>query len=149
MLTSVYLARLIGPVLLAAGIGALVNRAAFRVVVDDILEESDAHHRGLRYDDELLSFGGRPITSVNAFKNVLGIYPKGWRIPLTFRRKGETYEILVRLRGVHREAELVAMVQGGGKKAKPQPGRKPGEEKEKEGEPKKKNPAPREAGPGL
>jgi len=127
-----------------ATLGARVTTGENRqVVVDDILDESDAYRRGLRYDDEILSFGGRPITSVNAFKNVLGIYPKGWRIPLTFRRKRETYEILVRLRGVHREAELVAMVQGGGKmKPKPQPGRKPGEEKEKDGEP-KKNPVPK------
>ena len=30
-----------------------------RVVVDDILEESDAYRRGLRYGDEIVSFGGR------------------------------------------------------------------------------------------
>ena len=31
-----------------------------RVVVDDILETSDAYRRGLRMDDEMVSFGGRP-----------------------------------------------------------------------------------------
>src|SRR5438477_7003650 len=47
-----------------------------RVLVDDILDTSDAFRRGLRYDDEVLSFGGRAISSANALKNVLGIFPK-------------------------------------------------------------------------
>jgi len=38
MLTSVYLARLIGPVMLAAGIGALVNAATFRVIIGEFLK---------------------------------------------------------------------------------------------------------------
>ena len=80
-------------------------------MVDDILEESDAYRRGLRYGDEIVSFGGRPVSSVNAFKNVLGIFPKGWRVPLVFEHRGERSEILVRLRGVHREAELAEMVE--------------------------------------
>src|SRR6185503_5826956 len=50
-----------------------------RVVIDDLLEDSDAYRRGLRYDDEVVAFGGREIRTVNAFKNVLGIYPNGWR----------------------------------------------------------------------
>ncbi|MDP6060018.1 MAG: trypsin-like peptidase domain-containing protein, partial [Pirellulaceae bacterium] len=54
-----------------------------RVVVSNILESSDAYRRGLRYGDEVLRFGGRQIGSVNGFKNVLGIYPRGWRVPLT------------------------------------------------------------------
>ena len=79
-----------------------------RVVVDDILEESDAYRRGLRYDDEIARFGGREIHTVNAFKNVLGIYPRGWRVPLAYRREGKTYNCLVRLSGVHHEGELAA-----------------------------------------
>jgi serine protease Do len=109
-----------------------------RVVVDDILDESDAYRRGLRYGDEVLSFGGRTVGTVNAFKNVLGTYPKGWRVPLSFQRKGESSDVLVRLRGVHREAELAEMVQGApkiepdnpkkprrGEQPKDQPQRKP------------------------
>ncbi|MFO0869504.1 MAG: trypsin-like peptidase domain-containing protein [Pirellulales bacterium] len=54
-----------------------------RVVVTNILESSDAFRRGLQYGDEIVSFGGRPIGSTNAFKNVLGIFPKGYkRVPL-------------------------------------------------------------------
>ena len=45
-------------------------------------EDSDAYRRGLRYDDEIVSFAGRPIHTVNGFKNILGIFPKGWRVPL-------------------------------------------------------------------
>ncbi|MBL8570769.1 MAG: hypothetical protein JNK84_16990 [Phreatobacter sp.] len=38
MLTSVYLARLIGPVMLAVGIGALINAATFRAIVAEFLK---------------------------------------------------------------------------------------------------------------
>jgi S1-C subfamily serine protease len=77
-----------------------------RVIVVDVLEDSDAYRRGLRYGDEVVSFAGRPIASVNAFKNALGIFPRGWRVPLVYRRGGETERILVRLDGVHRTGEL-------------------------------------------
>ncbi len=83
-----------------------------RVIVDDILEESDAYRRGLRYGDEVVAFGGRTVGTVNAFKNVLGIFPQGWRVPLSFVHQGERVDTLVRLRGVHREAELAEMLAG-------------------------------------
>jgi serine protease Do len=51
-----------------------------RVLVSEILEHSDAYRRGLRYDDEIVSLGGRTVRSVNALKSVLGVFPKGWRI---------------------------------------------------------------------
>ena len=83
-----------------------------RVVVTDILENSDAFRRGLRYDDEIVSFGGRPISTPNGFKNVLGIFPKGWRVPLSYRRDGKRYDILVRLAGVHGQEELLEKAAG-------------------------------------
>jgi serine protease Do len=89
-----------------------------RVMVSNILESSDAYRRGLRYDDEIVSFDGRPIRTVNAFKNALGVYPKGWRVPLTYRREGQEQNISVRLMGVHAESELLALL----KSAKPEPG---------------------------
>jgi S1-C subfamily serine protease len=93
-----------------------------RVVVDDILEYSDAFRRGLRYGDEVLRFGGREITTVNAFKNVLGIFPKGWRVPMTYRHRGETYDVFVRLRGVHATGELAELAAGdAGDEHKPAP----------------------------
>jgi S1-C subfamily serine protease len=96
-----------------ATLGAVVRTDSDgRVTVNDILETSDAWRRGLRYDDEIVAFAGRPIQSANDLKNALGIFPKGWRLPLVYRRDGVQHEILVRLAGVHREAELIAAVEG-------------------------------------
>ena len=82
-----------------------------RVVVTNILESSDAYRRGLRYDDEVVSLGGKPIRSANEFKNILGTYPRGWQIPLSFRSNGNREDVLVRLAGVHSREELLQMVQ--------------------------------------
>jgi S1-C subfamily serine protease len=81
-------------------------------IVTNIQESSDAYRRGLRYNDEIVSFGGRAVDSANSLKNILGTYPKGWRVPLSYRRDGERYDILVRLGGVHRTEELLAKVAG-------------------------------------
>jgi len=96
-----------------ATLGATVATSADgRVVVSDILDSSDAWRRGLRYDDEIVSLAGRSVRTVNAFKNVLGTLPAGWRVPLVYRRGGRREEILVRLGGVHATAELAAIVDG-------------------------------------
>ncbi len=73
-------------------------------------DQSDAFRRGLRYGDEVLSFAGRPTSTVNGLKNVLGIYPKGWRVPMVYRRDDEIVDILVRLAGVHADAELAQLL---------------------------------------
>jgi len=114
-----------------------------RVVVSDILESSDAYRRGLRYDDEIIRFAGRSIRTVNGFKNVLGTLPKGWRVPLSYRRQGKTFEAMVRLAGVHHRGELAALMAADhappspnapdkkrkpAEKAPPDPGKKPGAE---------------------
>jgi serine protease Do len=96
-----------GQVVDHATLGATVRTGADRIVlIDTILEQSDAYRRGLREDDELVSFAGRPIGSVNQYKNILGIYPKGWSLPLVYRREGKKQEIVVELRALHRESEL-------------------------------------------
>ncbi len=84
-----------------------------RVVVTNILGSSDAYRRGLRHGDEIIRFAGRPIRSVNAFKNALGTLPKGWRVPLTYSRNGKDTGCLVRLSGVHRYEELLAKAVAG------------------------------------
>jgi serine protease Do len=81
------------------------------VTVDNILETSDAFRRGLRYGDDIVLFADRDIDSANQLKNVLGVFPSGWRVPLTVRRDGQTREIQVRLPGLHDEAELIGLVQ--------------------------------------
>jgi len=105
-----------------ATLGATVATAADgRVVVSDILESSDAWRRGLRYDDEIVSLAGRPVRTVNAFKNVLGTLPAGWQVPLAFRRDGRRREILVRLAAVHAPAELATLAAGSSGDDDPQP----------------------------
>jgi S1-C subfamily serine protease len=96
-----------------ATLGATVSSAEDgRVVVSNILETSDAYRRGLRYGDEIVAFGGRPISTVNGFKNVLGIFPKGWRVPLSFRQDGARRDVYVRLAGVHSPEELLEKTAG-------------------------------------
>jgi len=96
-----------------ATLGARVaTRPDGGVAISDILDDSDAFRRGLRYGDELVRFGGRTIHTVNAFKNVLGIFPKDWRVGLSYRRDGKTFDIAVRLEGVHSPEELLSKVQG-------------------------------------
>lgn len=94
-----------------ATLGATVRTGTDRtVLVDTILESSDAYRRGLREDDEIISFAGRPIGSVNQFKNILGIYPKGWSLPLVYRREGKKSEIIVELPALHRKSEILQTV---------------------------------------
>jgi serine protease Do len=105
-----------------ASLGATVATSADgRVVVSDILESSDAWRRGLRYDDEVLAVAGRPVRTVNAFKNVLGTLPAGWQVPLVHRRDGRRLEALVRLAAVHSPAELAAFVAGDREGTEPRP----------------------------
>jgi len=94
------------------------------VEVESILEDSAAYRRGLREGDEIVSFAGRPIRSVNQYKNILGIYPKGWKLPLEFRRNQQKTTIQVRLRGLHAQSEIIP-----GQKKKPEPPDKEGEQK--------------------
>ena len=96
-----------------ASLGAVVassseeDGARPRVLVSGLIP-SDAERRGLQLGDELVRFGGRSVTTVNQFKNVLGLYPKGWRVPLAIRRERESggadmRQMLVRLMGYERQ----------------------------------------------
>jgi len=111
-----------------ASLGALVETESEegslnKMIVKRIIP-SDAQRRGLDVDDQLVSFAGRRIFSVNQFKNVLGLYPKGWRVPIEYRHENdkkqlEKREVLVRLMGVQRQ-ELPG--QAGQPQPQPQPG---------------------------
>ncbi len=95
-----------------ASLGALIETDSEegdlgKMIVKRIIP-SDAMRRGLDLDDQLVSFAGRHIFSVNQFKNVLGLYPKGWRVPIVYKHQNdkkqvEKREVLVRLMGVQRE----------------------------------------------
>jgi serine protease Do len=86
-----------------ATLGATVNTQlsedgdVSRLVVNQVLEESDASRRGVAEGDEVLNFAGREIRTRNQFKSVLGVYPKEWRLPLVYKRVNEKKETLVRL----------------------------------------------------
>ena len=95
-----------------------------RVIVSDILENSDAFRRGLRSDDEIVNFAGRPISTPNGFKNALGIYPKGWQVPLTFRRENKAADTYVRLSGVHSQGDLIEKTLGRPEQQQPRPDEK-------------------------
>lgn len=124
-----------------ATLGATVSTEEGSVVVDDILETSDAFRRGLQYGDSIVRFADREITTANALKNVLGVYPSGWRVPLTYRREGESFSTQVRLMGVHDESELIELVQSEEEQpSEPHPGG-PKEEPKDNG--------PKLPGPGL
>jgi S1-C subfamily serine protease len=98
-----------------ATLGATVETSrSGAVIVSNILEESEAFRRGLEIGDEIVFFAGRPIRSVNQYKNILGIYPKGWRLPLVYRRETKEHTIYVRLRALHRATDF-----GIGTKKKP------------------------------
>lgn len=85
---------------LGASVGTANEDAPLaQMVVKQILEESDAYRRGVREGDQLVSFAGRAVTSTNQYKNVLGIYPKEWRVPVTVRRNNQRADVLVRLMG--------------------------------------------------
>ncbi|MER3414761.1 MAG: serine protease [Gemmataceae bacterium] len=112
-----------------ATLGAVVDTDdSGRLLVSRVLETSDAFRRGLDLDSELLAFAGRPVQSVNQFKNALGIYPRGWRVPISFRRRNpdtgelERKDVLVRLMGAHATGQLTDILQ---RKQPRQPGQPP------------------------
>ena len=96
-----------------ATLGATVESDSEGVVrVSDVLPTSDAFRRGLRYDDVIVSFAGRKISTVNQFKNVLGILPKGFTPEIVYEREGEQFRIVVRLTGVHATGQLTEIIEG-------------------------------------
>ncbi len=84
-----------------------------RVVISNILSNSDAYRRGLRYGDEVISLADRAIETTNTFKNILGTLPKDIRVPIEIRRDGQAQTMLVRLSGVHRKEQLIKIVSMG------------------------------------
>ena len=118
-----------------------------RVLVSNILDSSDAYRRGLRYDDEILALGNRDVRTVNELKNVLGIYPATYRVPLRFKREGRTIETWIRLDALHSADELLAIVAGESEmpKEKPDGKKQPADElPEQDDAPKSKKQAAKE-----
>jgi S1-C subfamily serine protease len=71
------------------------------VVISEVSQLSEAYRRGLRPQTQLVSFGGRTLTSANDFQNVLGTYPEGDRVPLTWRDESGLQSATIRLTPLH------------------------------------------------
>jgi S1-C subfamily serine protease len=74
-----------------------------QLVVKEVLEDSDVARRGVQVGDTVVAFAGRSMSTTNEFKNILGIFPKDWRLPLTYRHENKRQETLVRLMGVQQK----------------------------------------------
>lgn len=90
----------------SAGFTVATDQEKGVVMVSNILESSDAFRRGLRYGDEILSLAGRSVATTNEFKNILGIFPSEWRIPLRYRNANGEVDTWIRLPRLHQEEEL-------------------------------------------
>ncbi|MEX2287105.1 MAG: trypsin-like peptidase domain-containing protein [Planctomycetaceae bacterium] len=134
-----------------ATLGAAVSSESDgAVTVIEVLEESQVYRRGLRLGDEIVSFAGRPIRSVNQFKNILGIYPKEWKLPLVYRRENQKFEILAQLRALHRESEMAELqARPEGRPPKPDDRKPEGPKKPDDKKPDKKNPDKEQPDPDL
>lgn len=97
-----------------------------KVTVSNILESCDAFRRGLRFGDEILRLGDRDVSTTNQLKNILGIFPDHWRIPLRYRNDDGVVDTFVRLQNLHLASELEEIVKGEAPERPPTP-RKPGE----------------------
>jgi serine protease Do len=116
-----------------------------RVLVNEILDDSDAFRRGLRYGDEIVQFGGRRVSSANGFKSILGTFPKGWSVPLTVRREEKLIDLHVRLAGLLTPEALndkatKAFGEEGGPPHKNRGEKEPGGKKPAEGKPGEEKP---------
>lgn len=95
------------------------------VEVQEVSQISEARRRGMVPGDELVSFAGRSISSANDFKNILGIFPAGTRVPFKYRSRDGIRRGTVRLQPLH-EFETAPPIPGG-PPTPPVPG-KPGDE---------------------
>lgn len=82
------------------------------VEVTEVSQISEARRRGLRPGDELISFAGRSLQSANDFKNIVGIFPAGTRVPFAFRNREGVQKGTMRLKPLH-EFETAPQIPGG------------------------------------
>lgn len=85
--------------------------SAGEIRVSNLVESSDAYRQGLRFDDRLLKFAGRAMTSTNQFKNHLGTFPKGFRVPVEIERQNAVLSFIIELSGAHDAQALAEFMQ--------------------------------------
>ncbi|MEQ9408528.1 MAG: trypsin-like peptidase domain-containing protein [Fuerstiella sp.] len=115
------------------------------VEVEQVSQLSEAWRRGLRQGDEIVSFAGRSLSSANDFKNILGIFPEGTRLPLAWRDSEGVRRVTVRLQPLHGFDEAPPLPQE--RQSEPEP-RRPGDGDEQDPEDQsEKNPAEKDPVP--
>lgn len=71
------------------------------VIVNQVSELSEAWRRGLRPRARILSIADRVPSSANDFQNVVGIYPEGTRLPLSWQDDDGVHAATIRLKPLH------------------------------------------------
>jgi len=75
----------------------VINREHQQVIFDRILEDSTAYKAGIRIGDRLIRFAGRKIYNANQFANILGTYPAGWSVEVTWEHNNQPQTKLIEL----------------------------------------------------
>lgn len=79
-------------------LGATAVDAGYRqVVFDKVAERAAAATAGIRPGDRLMAFAGQPIRDANHFTSLLGSYPAGWPVRVTWEREGRPLSRIIEL----------------------------------------------------
>lgn len=110
-----------------ATLGATVSTTTSGdVVVNNVRRGSEIARRGLSVGDQLMYFAGQPVDSANGFKSLLGMFPRGSRVPITFRRDNAERTTTVRLEPLLSDQALRRKATAGLEELQgPRPGPKP------------------------
>ncbi len=68
-----------------------------QVVFNELFEDAPAWNAGIRVGHELLRFGDVDVQSANQFASLIGTYPAGWPVPITYKSSGRINHKVVRL----------------------------------------------------
>jgi len=71
---------------------------ALGILVSDVTKDSAAENAGIRQGDIILKLNGKDVESVGAFRNEVASNPPGTRLKLTFVRKGQEKEVILKTR---------------------------------------------------
>ena len=66
-------------------------------VVFNRVHQGPAHDVGIREGDRLLRFGDVDMHSANQFASILGTYPAGWPVPVTYKSGSRIFHKVLRL----------------------------------------------------
>lgn len=79
------------------------------IIVDAVVEGSPAHEAGLKRGDIIVRLDGRPVASMNAFRNEIASMGPGADIELAIYRDGGVQHVSTRTGALPGEAEIAAV----------------------------------------